>query len=39
MAVEYVKKAASDLVAIATPQGKEDWSVSEYKVNVEVRDV
>lgn len=39
MTVEYLKKASSDLVAIATPAAKMDLSVaSDYKVNVEVKD-
>jgi acyl-coenzyme A thioesterase PaaI-like protein len=39
MAVEYLKKATTDLVAVATPESKPDWSVpGEYKVTVVVRD-
>ena len=39
MTVEYLKKANTDLVAIATPEGKADWSVAgEYLVKVEVQD-
>ena len=39
MTVEYLKKANTDLVAIATPVEKMDWSMAgEYKVKVEVRD-
>lgn len=39
MTVEYLKKATTDLVAIAMPEKKKDWSVAgEYKVKVEVRD-
>lgn len=40
MVVEYLQKASTDLVAVATPVEKNDWSVAgEYKVKVEVRDV
>lgn len=39
MTVQYLKKATSDLVAIAMPEGKSDWSVAgDYKVRVDVRD-
>lgn len=39
MVVEYLKKASTDLVAVATPESKPDWSVpGEYKVKVVVRD-
>jgi acyl-coenzyme A thioesterase PaaI-like protein len=39
MAVEYLKKATTDLVAIATPESSADWSVAgEYIVKVIVRD-
>ncbi|HXA46266.1 MAG TPA: hotdog fold domain-containing protein [Burkholderiaceae bacterium] len=39
MTVEYLKKAGSDLVAIATPEAKLDLSAAgEYKVKVIVRD-
>jgi acyl-coenzyme A thioesterase PaaI-like protein len=39
MTVEYLKKANTDLVAIATPEGKADWSkAGEYLVKVEVQD-
>jgi acyl-coenzyme A thioesterase PaaI-like protein len=39
MTVEYLKKANTDLVAIATPESKPDWSVAgEYLVKVEVQD-
>ena len=40
MVVEYLQKASTDLVAVATPVDTNDWSVAgEYKVKVEVRDV
>lgn len=40
MTVEYLKKASSDLVAIATPAATADWSQpGQYRVNVDVRDV
>jgi len=39
MTVEYLKKASSDLVAIATPVKANDWSeAGEYKVRVDVLD-
>lgn len=39
MTVEYLKKANTDLVAIATPEGKADWTkAGEYLVKVEVQD-
>jgi acyl-coenzyme A thioesterase PaaI-like protein len=39
MTVEYLKKATTDLVAVATPESKPDWSTpGEYKVKVVVRD-
>ncbi|MBC3863485.1 DUF4442 domain-containing protein [Undibacterium jejuense] len=39
MTVEYLKKASSDLVAIATPVKTNDWSeAGEYKVRVDVLD-
>lgn len=39
MTVDYLKKATTDLVAIATPESKADWSVAgEYRVKVVVRD-
>lgn len=39
MEVEYLKKATTGLVAIATPGSKPDWSVpGEYKVSVVVQD-
>lgn len=39
MTVEYLKKANSDLTAIATPVSASDWRASgEYQVNVEVQD-
>jgi len=39
MTVEYVKKATTDLIAIATPLTNTDWSqAGEYKVKVEVLD-
>lgn len=39
MTVEYLKKANTDLIAIATPESKPDWSVAgEYLVKVEVQD-
>lgn len=39
MTVEYLKKANTDLVAIATPEGKADWTTAgEYQVKVEVQD-
>ncbi|BDU22030.1 hotdog fold domain-containing protein [Dyella sp. GSA-30] len=38
MTVEYLKKATSDLVAVATPESAADWSQpGEYKVRVVVR--
>jgi acyl-coenzyme A thioesterase PaaI-like protein len=40
MTVEYLKKATTDLVAVATPVEKNDWSeAGEYRVKVEVRDM
>ncbi len=39
MTVEYLKKATSDLVAVATPESKPDWSApGEFMVQVVVRD-
>lgn len=39
MTVEYLKKATTDLVAVAMPESKNNWSeAGEYKVKVEVRD-
>lgn len=39
MTVEYLKKATTDLVAVATPRSQIDWSVpGEFKVEVAVRD-
>ena len=39
MTVEYLKKATTDLVAVATPLDGDDWSVvGEHKTKVEVRD-
>ena len=39
MTVEYLKKAKTDLIAIATPEAEPDWSkAGEYKVNVVVQD-
>ena|SRR5579862_8606578 len=39
MSVEYLKKAATDLVAVATPEATPDWSgPDDYKVNVTVSD-
>jgi len=39
MTVEYLKKAATDLVAVATPGSKPDWSApGDYQVNVTVTD-
>lgn len=39
MTVEYLQKATTDLVAVATPEGNKDWSqAGENKVKVEVRD-
>ena len=39
MTVEYLKKAKTDLIAIATPESVIDWSTAgEYKVNVIVQD-
>jgi acyl-coenzyme A thioesterase PaaI-like protein len=39
MTVEYLKKAATDLVAVATPGSKADWSApGDYQVNVTVTD-
>lgn len=39
MTVKYLKPATTDLVAVATPDTAEDWSVpGEYKVKVVVRD-
>lgn len=39
MTVDYLKKATTDLVAIATPESKPDFSApGEYKVAVVVRD-
>lgn len=39
MTVKYLKMAKTDLVAIATPQSKIDWSTpGEFKVSVVVRD-
>lgn len=40
MTVEYLKKATTDLVAIAVPETTPDWSgAGEYKVKVVVRDL
>ena len=39
MTVEYLKKAATGLVAVATPGSRPDWSVpGDYQVNVTVTD-
>jgi acyl-coenzyme A thioesterase PaaI-like protein len=38
MTVEYLKKATTDLVAVATPVAKPDGSASDYQVEVVVRD-
>lgn len=39
MTVEYLRKATTDLVAVATPESTPDWSVAgEYKVKVVVSD-
>ena len=39
MTVEYLKKATTDLTAVATPAAEPDWSgPGDYEVNVEVRD-
>jgi acyl-coenzyme A thioesterase PaaI-like protein len=39
MTVEYLKKAATDLIAVATPGSKPDWSApGDYRVNVTVTD-
>ena len=39
MAVQYLKTARTDLVAVATPESTPDWSApGEYRVNVQVRD-
>jgi acyl-coenzyme A thioesterase PaaI-like protein len=39
MTVEYLKKAKTDLIAIATPASATGWSTAgEYKVNVVVQD-
>lgn len=39
MTVEYLKKATTGLVAVATPESRPDWSAPcEYRVNVVVRD-
>ena len=39
MAVEYLKMAKMDLVAVATPHAQIDWAVpGEFKVKVAVRD-
>lgn len=39
MTVDYLKKATTDLVAVATPELAPDWSrPCEYRVNVVVRD-
>ena len=39
MSVEYLRKAATDLVAVATPEGTPDWSgPGDYRVNVTVSD-
>jgi acyl-coenzyme A thioesterase PaaI-like protein len=39
MTVEYLQKATTDLVAVATPESTPDWSAAgEYIVRVEVRD-
>ncbi|UTW08664.1 hotdog fold domain-containing protein [Pseudomonas benzenivorans] len=38
MTVEYLKKATSDLTAVATLDSRPDWSASaDHKVNVEVK--
>lgn len=40
MTVEYLKRATTDLVAVATPESQPDWSAAgEYKVRVVVRDL
>lgn len=40
MAVDYLKKATTNLVATATPVSKPDWAVAgEYQVKVEVHDL
>lgn len=40
MTVEYLKKAMSDVRAVATPVAEADWGrAGEYKVKVEVHDV
>ena len=39
MAVQYLKLARTDLVAVATPRAQMDWSVpGEFQVDVVVRD-
>lgn len=39
MTVEYLKKATTDLTAVATPDAEPDWSTAcDYKVNVAVKD-
>jgi len=39
MTVEYLKKAATDLVAVATPESTLDWSApGDYRVSVTVTD-
>lgn len=39
MSVEYLKKATTDLVAVATPDSPPDWSgPGDYRVNVTVSD-
>lgn len=39
MTVEYLKKATSDLTAVATPESRPDWSApGDYRVGVEVKD-
>ena len=39
MSVEYLKKATTDLVAVAIPESTPDWSApGDYKVNVTVSD-
>ncbi|HYB63667.1 MAG TPA: hotdog fold domain-containing protein [Steroidobacteraceae bacterium] len=39
MTVEYLKKATTGLVAVATPESKPDWSApGDYRVNVLVTD-
>jgi acyl-coenzyme A thioesterase PaaI-like protein len=39
MTVEYLKKAATDLIAVATPESKPDWSApGDYRVSVTVSD-